>query len=117
MCRYYDFRDNNVELHANVNPMTLRSLGDDNIITISPYRDQEGRRVLFFKFGNWRPSKIPLNDLFKATLLMLEVGSLEPISQVVGGIGIMDLEGLSLNHAWYMSPTVAQKVISLLVVR
>ncbi|XP_058452423.1 clavesin-1 isoform X2 [Malaya genurostris] len=115
MCRYYEFRENNVELHENVNPMTLRSLGDDNIITISPYRDQEGRRVLFFKFGNWRPSKVPMNDLLKATLLMLEVGSLEPVSQVVGGVGIMDLEGLSLNHAWYMSPTVAQKVIALLV--
>nr|XP_019554552.2 alpha-tocopherol transfer protein-like isoform X1 [Aedes albopictus] len=115
MCRYYEFRENNTDLYENVNPMTLRSLGDDNIITISPYRDQEGRRVLFFKFGNWRPSKIPLTDLFKATLLMLEVGSLEPISQVVGGIGIMDLEGLSLNHAWHMSPSVAQKIIALLV--
>ncbi|XP_055634071.1 clavesin-1-like isoform X2 [Toxorhynchites rutilus septentrionalis] len=115
MCRYYDFRENNIELHENVNPMTLRSLGDDDIITISPYRDQAGRRVLYFKFGNWRPSKIPLNDLFKATMLILEVGSLEPISQVVGGVGIIDLEGLSLNHAWYMSPSVAQKIISLLV--
>ncbi|XP_055597104.1 clavesin-1-like isoform X2 [Uranotaenia lowii] len=115
MCRYYTFREQNPELHENVNPMTLRSLGEDNIITISPYRDQEGRRVLYFKFGNWRPSKIPVNDLFKATLLILEVGSLEPASQVTGGIGIMDLEGLSLNHAWYMSPSVAQKVISLLV--
>uniref|UniRef100_A0A182NES0 CRAL-TRIO domain-containing protein n=1 Tax=Anopheles dirus TaxID=7168 RepID=A0A182NES0_9DIPT len=114
MVRYYAFRDANPEFYESVNPMSLRSLGDDDIISISPYRDQEGRRVICFKFGKWRPSKIPIVDLFRATMLLLEVGSLEPQSQVLGGIGIMDLEGLTLNHAWNLTPAVAQKMLALL---
>ncbi|XP_058056606.1 alpha-tocopherol transfer protein-like [Anopheles bellator] len=114
MVRYYGFRESNPEFYENVNPMALRSLGDDDIITISPYRDQEGRRVIFFKFGKWRPAKIPILDLFRATMLLLEVGSLEPQSQVLGGVGIMDLEGLTLNHAWNLTPAVAQKMLALL---
>uniref|UniRef100_A0A182SLW3 CRAL-TRIO domain-containing protein n=1 Tax=Anopheles maculatus TaxID=74869 RepID=A0A182SLW3_9DIPT len=114
MVRYYTFRESNPEFYENVNPMSLRSLGDDDIISISPYRDQEGRRVICFKFGKWRPNKIPIVDLFRATMLLLEVGSLEPQSQVLGGIGIMDLEGLSYNHAWNLTPSVAQKMLALL---
>ncbi|XP_050072387.1 uncharacterized protein LOC126560472 [Anopheles maculipalpis] len=114
MVRYYAFRESNPEFYENVNPMSLRSLGDDDIISISPYRDQEGRRVICFKFGKWRPNKIPIVDLFRATMLLLEVGSLEPQSQVLGGIGIMDLEGLTLNHAWNLTPTIAQKMLALL---
>ncbi|XP_035907328.1 uncharacterized protein LOC118510046 [Anopheles stephensi] len=114
MVRYYSFRESNPEFYENVNPMSLRSLGDDDIISISPYRDQEGRRVICFKFGKWRPNKIPIVDLFRATMLLLEVGSLEPQSQVLGGVGIMDLEGLTLNHAWNLTPTVAQKMLALL---
>uniref|UniRef100_A0A182VUK4 CRAL-TRIO domain-containing protein n=1 Tax=Anopheles minimus TaxID=112268 RepID=A0A182VUK4_9DIPT len=114
MVRYYAFRESNPEFYENVNPMSLRSLGDDDIISISPYRDQEGRRVICFKFGKWRPAKIPIVDLFRATMLLLEVGSLEPQSQVLGGIGIMDLEGLTLNHAWNLTPAVAQKMLALL---
>uniref|UniRef100_A0A182P9H0 CRAL-TRIO domain-containing protein n=1 Tax=Anopheles epiroticus TaxID=199890 RepID=A0A182P9H0_9DIPT len=114
MVRYYAFRESNPEFYENVNPMALRSLGDDDIISISPYHDQEGRRVICFKFGKWRPAKIPIVDLFRATMLLLEVGSLEPQSQVLGGIGVMDLEGLTLNHAWNLTPAVAQKMLALL---
>lgn len=45
----------------------------------------------------------------------MEIGSLEPQSQVLGAVGIFDLEGLSMNQAWQLSPSLAQKVIQLLV--
>lgn len=94
----------------------LTKLGDDDIVSVTPYRDQNGRRMMIYKFGNWRPSKIPVNEIFKASLILFEMGALEPQSQVLGGVGIFDLEGLALQHVWNLSPSVAKKIISLLVV-
>lgn len=86
-------------------------------MTTTPYRDQNGKRMLIYRFGNWKPSKIPIDELFKATLIVLEIGILEPRAQVLGGVGIFDLEGLSMSHVSSMSPSVAQKMIAMMVVR
>lgn len=73
--------------------------------------------MLIYRFGNWKPSKVPIDELFKATLIVLEIGIMEPRAQVLGGVGIFDLEGLSMNHTLQMSPSVAQKMIAMMVVR
>ena len=96
--------------------MSLRPIGEEDLVSVTPYRDQNGRRMMIFKVRNWRPSKIGLEDIFKAMLLVLEIGSLEPQAQILGGLGVFDLEGLSVNHVWHMSPSVAQKIINLMVV-
>lgn len=116
MCRYYQFRAQNTQFYLGVHPIRLRSLGDEEIVSVPPYRDQDGRRLIIYKIGNWRPSKVPVEDIFRATLLIMEVGSLEPQNQVLGSVGIFDLDGLAMNHAWQMTPAYAQKVIQLLVV-
>lgn len=95
--------------------MTLNCLGEEDIVSVAPYRDQTGMRMLIYKIGGWKPSKIPMDELFKATLILMEIGSLEPRAQILGGIGLFDLEGLSLTHTWHMSPSVAQKIISIMV--
>lgn len=94
----------------------MRVIGDNDIITVTPYRDQLGRRLMIYRIGNWKPSKVPLDDLFRATLMILEIGAMEPISQVNGGVGVFDFEGLTLNHCLQMNTSVAQKMISLMVV-
>lgn len=99
-----------------MHPFLLTKLGEDDIVSVTPYRDQNGRRIMIYRFGNWRPSKIPVDDIFKASLILFEMGSMEPQSQVLGGVGIFDLEGLSLQHIWNLSPSVAKKIISLMVV-
>lgn len=73
--------------------------------------------MLIYRFGNWKPSKIPIDELFKATLIVLEIGIMEPRAQVNGGVGIFDLQGLSMNHTLQLSPSVAQKMIAIMVVR
>uniref|UniRef100_U5EUI3 Putative transporter n=1 Tax=Corethrella appendiculata TaxID=1370023 RepID=U5EUI3_9DIPT len=115
LCRYYKFREDNLDLHVDVHPIQLKCIGEDDVVSVTPYRDQNGRRNIYYKVGNWRPGKIPLVELFRGTLVLLEIGSLEPRTQVLGAVGIFDLEGLSLNHAWHMTPSVAQKIISLMV--
>ncbi|XP_063698368.1 alpha-tocopherol transfer protein-like [Culicoides brevitarsis] len=113
--RYYQFRAQNKNFYQGVHPTKLRSTGDEEIVSVAPYRDQNGRRLIVYKIGNWRPSKLPVLDLFRATLLIMEVGSLEPANQVLGAVGIFDLEGLAMHHAWQMTPSYAQKIIQLLV--
>lgn len=71
-----------------VHPFMLAKLGDDDIVTVTPYRDQCGRRIMVHKFGNWRPSKVSVDDIIRASMILIEMGALEPQSQVLGGIGM-----------------------------
>lgn len=113
---YTRFRDNNPELHNDVNPMQLISLGEDDVVSVAPFKDQHQRRIMFYKIGKWQPSRMSINNILAATLLLLELGSLEPVSQVLGGIGIFDFEAYSMGQVWHVNPAVAQKIVSLMVV-
>lgn len=115
MRNYYNFRNDYPELHKNLNPLRLVRLGADDVVNVAPYKDQHQRRIMFFKIGKWQPGRISVTEIVSATFLLLELGSLEPVSQVMGGIGIFDFAGYSLNHMWYCSPTVVQQVIGLIV--
>lgn len=115
LVNYYTFKENNPELHENLNPLELRFIGDNDIIQVLPYREQTGRRVMIYKLGNWNPSDYPVTDLFKATLTLLELGILEQRAQILGGVCIFDFQGISISHAWQVTPGVAGKVIELMV--
>lgn len=41
---------------------------------------------------------------------------MEHRAQIMGGVGIFDLGGLTMNHTLHMSPAVAQKMIAIMVV-
>lgn len=62
------FREENIHWIENVNPLHLTVLGDENIMTTTPYRDQTGKRMLIYRFGNWKPSKIPVDEIFKGKM-------------------------------------------------
>jgi hypothetical protein len=53
MVNYYKFKENNPELHNGVNPMNLRFMGDDDILSVLPYREQTGRRIMIYKLGEY----------------------------------------------------------------
>ncbi|KAH8404823.1 hypothetical protein KR222_004793, partial [Zaprionus bogoriensis] len=115
ICSYYKFREDNKKFYEKVRLMDLRHLGDENILTVTPYRDQHGRRIIIYRYGLWRPNRVTIDDIFRATIVLQELGSLEPISQIAGGVAIFDLKNLSLEHLIHLSPSVAQKMIALLV--
>lgn len=71
---------------------------------------------MIYKLGNWNPSNYPVTDLFKATLTLLELGILEQRAQILGGVCVFDFQGISISHAWQVTPSVASKVIELMVV-
>lgn len=64
--------------------------------------------------GNWDPSRYGVDEIMKATVVILELAVLEQRAQILGGVCIFDLGGLSLSHAWHVTPTLAAKVVNLL---
>ncbi|XP_012267007.2 alpha-tocopherol transfer protein [Athalia rosae] len=112
---YCNFKEDHPEIHRDVKPLEMRHIGDDDIVTVPAYRAQCGRRIMIYRMGNWDPRKYSLEEIFKATVIILELGILEPRAQILGGIVIFDLEGLTMAHAWSVTPQVAGMVLSLMV--
>ncbi|XP_033207200.1 alpha-tocopherol transfer protein-like isoform X3 [Belonocnema kinseyi] len=112
---YYNFKEEHPEIHEGVNPLEMRHIGDDDVMTVPAYRTQCGRRMMIYRMGNWDPRKYSIEELFKATVIILELGILEPRAQVLGGVVIFDLEGITIGHAWTITPQIANMVIALMV--
>ena len=87
--------------------MDLRFIGEDDVMTVPANLTNCGRRMMIFKMGNWDPRKYSVEEIFKATLIVLEIGILEPRAQVLGGVVIFDLEGITMSHAWSITPSVS----------
>jgi hypothetical protein len=51
MTNYYRFKENNEELHVDVHPMDMRFIGDDDVLSVLPYHEQTGRRIMIYKIG------------------------------------------------------------------
>lgn len=112
---YCNFKEEHPDIHQGVNPVKMRHIGDDDVITVPAYRTQCGRRIMIYRIGNWDPRKYPIEELFKATVIIMELGAMEARAQILGGVAIFDLQGISIAHAWAITPQVANMVISLMV--
>lgn len=53
MVNYYKFKENNPEIHKGVNLMHIRYIGDDDVLSVLPYREQTGRRMMIYKVGKY----------------------------------------------------------------
>lgn len=72
--------------------------------------------TLFVILGNWDTTRYGTDEIFKATLAILELGILEHRTQILGGVCIFDLAGLTMQQAMKVTPKVAKKVIDIMVV-
>lgn len=106
MVNYYNFKEEHPDIHQQMNTTEMRYIGDDNVITVPAYRTQCGRRLMIYRMGNWDPHKYPVDEIFKATVTVLELGILEPRAQILGGIVIFDLKDITMTHAWSVTPQV-----------
>lgn len=114
MLRYYSFKEAHPKFHKDVYPLRLTFIGDDDVMSVLPYRDQTGRRTIIYRLGNWKPRNYSVDELFKATVVILELATLEPKAQIMGGVCIFDLSGISLSHACSITPTVASQIVELM---
>ncbi|XP_059484483.1 alpha-tocopherol transfer protein-like isoform X2 [Neocloeon triangulifer] len=112
---YVNFKASRPDIHENVWPQRLKFLGDEDVISVPPYKDQHGRRMIIYKVGNWSTSKYKIVELFKASVVVMELGIMEKATTVLGGVCIFDLGGVGLSHVWNITPAVAETIIDMLV--
>ncbi|XP_074039986.1 alpha-tocopherol transfer protein [Leptinotarsa decemlineata] len=115
LVNYYNFKEDNPEFYEGVNLRSLLKVGEDSIIIVPPYREQTGRRILLYRMGNWDPERLSTDELFQSTMIVLELAILEQRAQILGGVCIFDLGGLSLQQAWYITPSIAHKIVQIMV--
>lgn len=66
--------------------------------------------------GKWDPNEFTVTELFQATMIILELAIMEERAQIMGGVCIFDLGDLTMQQAWHMSPSIARKMIQIMVV-
>ncbi|XP_002052557.2 alpha-tocopherol transfer protein-like [Drosophila novamexicana] len=96
----------------NIVPAKLRNVFEGEILNLLPNRDQHGRRLLVLEAGKkWKPSKVPLPDLFRGIQLTVLGSMVEPFSQICGAVVIIDMEGLPLSHITQFTPSFAAMLL------
>ncbi|XP_044266194.1 alpha-tocopherol transfer protein-like [Tribolium madens] len=76
-------------------------------------RDQLGRRVYVIRMDYFDSNVITIDDIFRTNVLALEQIVREPETQVAGIVLVLDMAGLSLQHAKFFTPYYAKKMVEL----
>ncbi|KAK8788720.1 hypothetical protein V5799_021498 [Amblyomma americanum] len=83
------------------------------LVAVSRKTDPEGRGVIMYKIGSWRPDICSLNDIFRIALLYSEHLLLREEFQTKGIVAVLDLEHLSPYHLVHYTPSVIRTFITL----
>jgi len=79
-------------------PSELGSVWSRKIVRVISKRDQWGRRVILFRLGKWDPKDFSVQELYTATFCLLQMISLESVTQVAGAVFLVDLQGFGCKH-------------------
>lgn len=71
MANYYRFKEKNPKFFKNVRPLELDFIGDDDILSIPPYREQTGRRLMLYRIGMYSYVCVLKNNKFHYCLTEL----------------------------------------------
>ncbi|KAI5643879.1 CRAL/TRIO domain-containing protein [Phthorimaea operculella] len=112
LVRYWNFREQNPYLYRGINWFSLSKLG--NMLEGVLYDRPDVGRLLILRLGEWDPDETPAEDLLRGVLLMLEIGIMQPKLQILGGMAVVDCEGLTMGHMKNLSPTFARHAINIM---
>ncbi|GBP21768.1 Clavesin-1 [Eumeta japonica] len=109
MARYEEFRRKNQYLYRDVDIFKLTCLKGvyEGIVPDSPVWG----RICILRFANWNPAEVPTEDLLRLSILMCEIGVMQPRLQILGFTIIIDLEGFSVQHARHFNTDIIKQLI------
>ncbi|EFN60569.1 Alpha-tocopherol transfer protein-like [Camponotus floridanus] len=110
--RFYRFRQNYPHIFIHLLPSKEKIAFCANLIYPLPFRAKDGTRILLIEGGKrWNPKEVSINDFFKGVMLCLLLSLGEPKTQIAGACVIIDVEGLSLSHITYITPSFAKMMV------
>ncbi|XP_018363926.1 PREDICTED: alpha-tocopherol transfer protein-like [Trachymyrmex cornetzi] len=110
--RYYRFRLNYPHIYTDLLITKQKNALCAGLIYPLPIRNQEGSRVLIVEAGKrWKPKEVSTSDFFKGLILVLYLAMVEYKTQIAGTRIILDVEGLSLSHVTYLTPSFAKMIV------
>lgn len=112
LVRYCEFRETNPHLWRDVDWIGLTKLG--GIYEGVLYDRPDVGRLLMLRMNQWNPDVIPVDDLIRGGLVMLEIGIMQPKLQILGGTALIDCEGISLKQIRQFSPSIAMQIMAIL---
>lgn len=111
--RYYLMKLKCPELFSCPMPSECSKIFDLQAQNMLLQRDQWGRRVYVLRVDNFDASKISVDDIFRTNILALEQIVREPETQIAGIVVILDMSGLSLQHAKFFTPYYGKRMVEL----
>ncbi|GIY17215.1 retinaldehyde-binding protein 1 [Caerostris darwini] len=74
------------------------------IMTILPWRCQDGCTIVLVELDNWNPSEFPVEEIKRAVAVYLLQSLREPMTQINGFKIIIDVKSNPLKHLKYCTP-------------
>ncbi|XP_017771839.1 PREDICTED: clavesin-1-like [Nicrophorus vespilloides] len=111
--RYYLMKLKCPELFQCPLPSEIETVFELQAQTMLSDRDQHGRRIYVIRVDNFDSSKVTIDDIFRTNIMALEQIVREPETQISGLVVVLDMAGLSLNHAKFFTPYYAKKMVEL----
>ena len=66
--------------------------------------------------GAWDPESASLDEVFRSQVVVLEHVVRLPVTQLRGVAAVVDCAGLSMNHAYHLTPAHIRRMISVIQV-
>ncbi|RZC38378.1 alpha-tocopherol transfer protein-like [Asbolus verrucosus] len=111
--RYYLMKLKCPELFSCPAPSECSKVFDLQAQNMLQERDQLGRRVYIIRMDFFDSNVVTIDDIFRTNMLALEQIVREPETQIAGIVLILDMAGLSLQHAKFFTPYYAKKMVEL----
>ncbi|KAL1513481.1 hypothetical protein ABEB36_002887 [Hypothenemus hampei] len=111
--RYYMMKLKYPELFQCPLPSDCSKTFDLQAQCMLQHRDQWGRRIYIIRVDSFDSSKVTIEDIFRTNVLALEQIVRETKTQIAGIVVILDVAGLSLQHAKFFTPYYAKRMVEL----
>lgn len=71
-------------------------------------------RLMFLFLEKCDPSKCPVESVFRSNVLSLENAVRDAETQIAGVVVLLDMAGLGLGHARFLSPHLAKRTVEVI---